>query len=160
MHSLVLMTTPQERDPRTHVLIGAGMEVHNIVGSGFGERVVRDAFAIELQLRRIPFMTEVPFPIIYKGHKLAGPYRADFVCFDSVVVEMKVVGTKTGSLEQAQMLNYLRASGLSTGLLLNFGLPSLEYRRFVLSPDEFWRAAREDPRDDKPTFLPAEENIP
>jgi GxxExxY protein len=82
------------RDARTHRLIGAGMEVHNILGSGFGEGVCRDGYAIELQLRGIPFMTEVPFPIIYKGHKLPAHYRADFVCFDSVVVELKVIGQK------------------------------------------------------------------
>jgi GxxExxY protein len=94
---------------------------------------------VELQLRGIPFMTEVPIPIFYKGQKLPAHYRADFVCFDSIVVELKVLGVKTGPREQAQMLNYLRAAQMTLGLLLNFGLPSLEYRRFVLSPDKFWR---------------------
>ena len=128
-----------EQDARTHALIGAGMDVHNVVGSGFGEGVCKDAFAVELQLRGVPFMTEVPFPVIYKGHKLPAHYRADFVCFNAIVVEIKVLGIKTGPREQAQMLNYLRASGHTVGLLLNFGLPRLEYRRFVLSPEHFWR---------------------
>jgi GxxExxY protein len=59
-----------DRDPRTYALIGAGMEVHNVLGGGFGEGVCSDGFAIELQLRKIPFMTQVTFPILYKGHKL------------------------------------------------------------------------------------------
>jgi len=78
-------------------------------------------------------MMEVPFPIRYKGHRLPSLYRADFVCFESIIVEIKSIATKTGLIEQAQMLKYLRTSGLQLGLLLNFGLPSLEYRRFVLS---------------------------
>jgi GxxExxY protein len=133
-----------DRDPRTYALIGAGIEVHNLLGGGFGEGVCSDGFAIELQLRKIPFMTQVTFPIVYKGHKLRPHYRADFVCFDSVVVELKVLACRTGDLEQAQMLNYLRASGKTVGLLLNFGLPSLEHRRFVMSPDEFWRNTSDD----------------
>ena len=119
------------RDPRTHQLISAGFEVHREVGSGYGEGVCRDAFAVELQLRRIPFQTEVPFPVLYKGHRLPALYRADFVCFDSVIVEIKSLQNKTGRIEQAQMLKYLRSSGKNVALLLNFGLPSLEYRRFV-----------------------------
>ena len=126
------MTIPQERDPRTHQLIGAGFEVHSEIGSGYGEGVCRDAYAVELQLRGIPFQTEVPFPVLYKGHRLPALYRADFVCFDSIIVEIKSLPTRTGRIEQAQMLKYLRSSGKALGLLLNFGLPSLEYRRFVM----------------------------
>src|SRR5918999_101536 len=100
-----MTSLPTERDSRTHALIGAGMDVHNVVGSGFGEGVCKDAFAVELHLREISFMTEVPFPIFYKGHKLPAHYRADFVCFNAVVVEIKVLGVKTGVHEQTQMLN-------------------------------------------------------
>lgn len=128
------------RDQRTYALIGAAMEVHRIVGSGFGEAVCQDALAVELLLREIPFRTQVPFPIVYKGHRLTTSYRADFVCYESVIVEIKALKVRTGPLEEAQMLNYLRAASISTGLLLNFGLPSLEYRRFIMSPDRFWRS--------------------
>ena len=127
----VMNNTP--RDSRTHSLIGAGFEVHREIGSGFGENVCRDAFALELQMRGVPFQTEVPFPIHYKGHRLHSVYRADFVCFDAIIVEIKSLPARTGRLEQAQMLRYLRASEMTVALLLNFGLPSLEYRRFVLS---------------------------
>jgi GxxExxY protein len=125
------MQEKQRRDPRTHELIGAGFEVHRVVGPGFGEAVCRDAYAVELQLRGIPFQTEVPFRVVYKDHKLPSFYRADLVCYDSVIVEIKSLSVRTGAVEQAQMLRYLRSSQKELALLLNFGLPSLEYRRFV-----------------------------
>ena len=94
--------------------------------------ICRDALAVEFQLRKIPFMTEVPYPVFYKGVRLPSLYRADFLCLDAVIVEIKSLPVRTGKVEQAQMLKYLRASGLKAALLLNFGLSSLEYRRFVL----------------------------
>jgi GxxExxY protein len=125
--------THEDFDPRTHDIIGAAFDVHNEVGAGsYGEGVCRDALAVELQLRRIPFRTEVPFPIYYKGHRLPALYRADFVCFESVIVEVKSLHLRTGRVENAQMLKYLRSSGLTVALLFNFGLPSLEHRRWVL----------------------------
>ena len=127
------MANTNERDPRTHELIGAAFDVHTEVGSGFGEGVCRDAFAVELHLRGIPFQTEVPFPAFYKGHRLPAHYRADFVCFESILVEIKSLSIRTGRVEHAQMLRYLRSSGFKLALLLNFGLPSLEYRRFVMA---------------------------
>jgi GxxExxY protein len=134
--------TSEDFDPRTHQIIAAAFDVHGEVGSGsFGENVCRDAFAVELQLRRIPFRTEVPFPIFYKGHRLPSLYRADFVCFESVIVEIKSINVRTGRIEDAQMLRYLRSSSLTVGLLLNFGLPSLEHRRWVMGD---WKAALEE----------------
>ena len=122
-----------EQDHRTYDIIGGAFEVHSELGAGaYGERIYRDALAVELQLRRIPFRTEAPFPIFYKGHRLPALYRADFVCFDSIIVEVKSLNVRTGRIEEAQMLKYLRSSGLKVGLLFNFGLPSLEHRRFVL----------------------------
>ena len=126
------MDIVRPRDARTHALIGAGFDVHREVGPGFGEVVCRDAFAVELQLRGIPFHTEVPFRVVYKGHRLPSVYRADFVCYDSIIVEIKSLPVRTGPVEQAQMLRCLRSSGKQVALLLNFGLPSLEYRRFVM----------------------------
>jgi GxxExxY protein len=125
--------SPTTGDPRTFAIIGAAMEVHRVLGPGFLERVYAFALAIELHARGVPFLSQVPFPVVYKERVLPGDYRADFVCYESVVVELKAQSAKTAGIDHAQMINYLRASGLETGLLLNFGTPSLDHRRFILS---------------------------
>lgn len=132
------------RDPRTFAIIGAAMEVHRILGPGFLERVYACALAIELQARDVPFLSQVPFPVVYKQHILAGDYRADFVCYQSIVVELKAQSSKAGGLEHAQMINYLRASGMQLGLMLNFGTPRLDYRRFILSGNQVMASGSDD----------------
>lgn len=82
-------------------------------------------------MRSIPFAAQVPCQIVYKERRLTGFHRIDFVCFNDVVVEVKA-SSLTGPAEQAQVLNYLALSGHRLGLLLNFGRPSLEYKRLVL----------------------------
>ncbi len=120
------------QDPQTFALIGAGMEVHKRLGPGFLEHVYQEALAIELQLNQIPHQTEVALPIRYRGELLQSKYRADFVCFDSVVVELKALKA-IAATEVAQCINYLKASGYERCLLLNFGAPRLEYKRLVLT---------------------------
>ena len=120
------------RDPHTFAIIGAAMAVHTELGCGFLESVYCKAMVLELEARRIPFRTEVPFPLAYKGRPLPLNYRADLVCFDEVVVEVKALRA-IGPVEHAQAINYLKASKLARGLILNFGTGSLEYRRVVLS---------------------------
>ena len=107
------------------------MEVHGVLGCGFLESVYRAALIAELQARDVPARAEVTFPIIYKHKTLPVYYRADIVCFESVVVEVKASGGLS-RIDEAQAINYMKASGLRRSLLLNFGLRSLQYRRLVL----------------------------
>lgn len=108
------------------------MEVHRQLGCGFLEPVYQEALAIELRTRDIPFVREVKLSLAYKGEALQTRYSPDFVCFDSVVVELKALSRMSGT-EEAQVINYLKATGHEVGLLINFGTRSLEHRRFVLS---------------------------
>ena|SRR5436190_304894 len=126
------MPHTDKRDPRTYTIIGAAMEVHTQLGCGFLEAVYQEALALELSLRNVPYVREVELPVSYKGRRLGATYRADLVCFDSVIVELKALPALSG-LEEAQILNYLKVTGLEIGLLLNFGTESLQYRRFVFS---------------------------
>jgi GxxExxY protein len=119
-----------DNDPRTYAIIGAAIEVHRQLGHGFLEAVYQEALAVEMQTHEIPFQRERELPVSYKGTQLRCAYRADFVCFEAVVVELKALRQLSGT-EEAQIINYLKAAGLRTGLLLNFGAPLLEYKRFV-----------------------------
>jgi GxxExxY protein len=113
----------------TGPVIGAAIEVHKILGPGFLESVYEEAFAIELDLRRISYERQHSIDIFYKG-KPAKHFVCDFVIQDVVVVELKAL-SQLGDIEKAQVLNYLKAAKLPVGLLLNFGTRSLEYKRFA-----------------------------
>jgi len=113
----------------TGPVIGAAMEVHKILGPGFLESVYEEAFAIELDLQEIPYKRQYAIDIFYK-EKLAKHFVCDFIIEDVVVVELKAL-SELGDIEKAQILNYLKATKLPVGLLLNFGARSLEYKRFA-----------------------------
>lgn len=132
----------KQRDPETYAIIGAAMEVHRQLGHGFLEAVYQEALALEMTAREIPFQREVPLPVTYKGHRLACSYRADFLCHETIIVETKAISQLTGA-DEAQLINELKATGLQRGLLINFGVPSMEYKRFVFNLRESAKSAEE-----------------
>ncbi len=121
-----------KKDPRTHQIIGSAMEVHRSLGHGFLEAVYHEALGMEFASKQIPFQSEVELPIYYKNETRLTSYRADFVCYDGIVVELKALNKLSGK-EESQIINYLKATKLEVGLLLNFGTPSLEYKRFTFT---------------------------
>src|SRR5256714_7855039 len=124
-----------QKDPQSHAIIGAAMEVHRELGFGFLEAVYQTALALEFQERGVPFKAEVALPIRYKGKLLTCAYRADFICFENIMVEIKAISKLTGA-DEAQLINELKATGLHRGLLFNFGAASLEHKRLVFGPSE------------------------
>ena len=117
------------KDSQTYAVIGAAMEVHRVLGNGYLEHVYQLALERELQSRGIPCEREVEIPINYKGQPLGTNYRADFVCYGDIIVELKSV-SELSSVYEAQVFNYLTATGFKRALLINFGEESLVYRRF------------------------------
>ncbi len=115
-------------EDETGKIIRACMNVHGELGMGFLEPVYQEALAIEFLQMKIPFEREKKLPITYKGFVLDKTYFADFMCFDSIVVELKAVSSLTDAYV-AQVINYLKASKKQIGLLVNFGEKSLRWRR-------------------------------
>lgn len=101
-------------------ICGSMFAVHKELGCGFLERVYQDALEIEFQERGIPYEREKEIRIMYKGRPLGDPYRADFVCYGKIIVELKAVNETTG-VHRAQILNYLKATKMKLGILANFG---------------------------------------
>ena len=104
----------------TYNIRGAIFAVHHELGNGFLERVYQDALELEFQKRGIPYEREKNIQIMYKGKPLGEPFRADFVCYDKIIVELKAV-EELLSIHRAQVLNYLKATGFRLGILVNFG---------------------------------------
>lgn len=122
---------PDQRDPQTYAVIGAAMEVHNTLGQGFLENVYQEALAVDLARADISFSRECALPIHYKSTILPCYYKADLICYGTILVELKALARLSTS-DDAQVLNYMKVSGLTKALLINFGAPKLEYRRFVI----------------------------
>ncbi len=109
-------------------IIGAAMAVHSELGCGFTEPVYQEAFERELLLRNIPFEREKTFKVYYKGAELSKRFVPDFFCYGKIIVELKAVSDLIGE-HNSQVYNYLKASGVKLGLLINFGKSSLDYKR-------------------------------
>jgi GxxExxY protein len=115
----------------SYLIIGCCMEVHKQLGCGFREAVYQEALEIELRKNSFFFEREKRLRIQYQGIFLKKGYSPDFICFDKIVVELKATAELT-DIHMAQLFNYLKVSNLRLGLLINFGTPTLQYKRFII----------------------------
>ena len=113
----------------TYAVIGAAMEVHKVLGSGFLEAVYQKSLARELSLRNLPYLEQIKLPVSYKD-LFVGEYIADFSVDGKLIVEIKAV-SKLNRAHQAQAMHYLASTGYCLALLINFGADSLEHRRVI-----------------------------
>jgi GxxExxY protein len=114
-----------------YAIVGAAIEVHRIFGPGFLEPIYQEAMEIESTERRLPYVTQPVLQIRYKEYVLKKEYMPDFIFYDQIIVEIKALDRLSGR-EEAQILNYLKATGYKVGVLINFGShPKLEWKRFV-----------------------------
>ena len=113
----------------TGKIIGAAMEVHSTIGCGFLESVYEEALASEFSLREVPFERQKNLEVFYKGKKIKH-FVCDFLVADLILVELKAIKQLT-EVDIAQLLNYLKATNMKLGLLLNFGASSLQYKRVI-----------------------------
>lgn len=111
-------------------IVGCALEVINTLGHGFLEKPYENALVVEMGTRSVPFKQQQKFDVVYK-QKIVGEYVPDFVAFDKIIVEIKTIERIT-SKERSQVLNYLKATGLKVGVILNFSNPKLEWERLVL----------------------------
>ncbi len=116
-----------------YMIIGAAMDVYNQLGPGFSEAIYQEAMEIEVDLRNIPNHPQMDVFIAYKGKRLKQFFKPDFICYDKIIVEIKAIDRLT-SREAAQLLNYLKATSMPVGILINFGAEKdLEWKRMVLT---------------------------
>ena len=113
-------------------IIGAALEVHKVLGCGFVEVVYQEALEEEFKKRNIPYEREKELLINYKGKTLSKTFRADFICYDKIILELKAVSDFVDD-HFAQIYSYLKASNLSLGILINFGKANLDYYRLPAS---------------------------
>ncbi len=111
-------------------IIGAAMEVHRELKNGFLEPVYQEALAKEFCLQNIPFKKESLINIYYKGDKLDKYYKADFICYNEIIIELKALSDLTNEHE-SQLINYLKATNKKLGILINFGKSSLQHKRII-----------------------------
>lgn len=115
----------------SYLIIGLCMKIHRVLGMGLIEVNYKDALEMDLEERNIPYRREKMFEVFYKGIKLRHPYYVDFILFDSIIVEIKSTSAIVDA-HFAQTKSYLSASKMKLALIINFGEPSLTFKRIVL----------------------------
>jgi GxxExxY protein len=114
----------------SYEIIGACIDVHKELGPGFHESVYQEALEIELENRRVPFIREAKLGITYKGKLLQKEWYADFLCYNKIIIELKAIDSLSMA-HKSQLINYLKATNIQLGLLINFGQKSLVQQRVV-----------------------------
>ena len=114
----------------SYKILGAAFAVHRELGCGFLERVYQDALEYEFRERGLPYEREKNIQIMYKGKPLGDPYRADFVCYNKIIVELKALSELDGT-HRARVSNYLKATKVKLGLVTNFGETSAKVERIL-----------------------------
>jgi len=117
-------------EKESYQIIGASLEVHKELGPGFLEAVYQEALTIEFRNRNIPFNKEKEIRLFYKNVSLQKKYKVDFVCYDSIIIEVKALSA-LNSEHESQLINYLSATRSKLGILINFGERSLKYKRII-----------------------------
>ena len=118
-------------EDEVYQIIGAAIEVHKELGSGFLESVYEEAMVLESEKRKIPYETQLKIPIYYKAQKLQKEFIPDYIGYGKIIVEFKCI-PKLTKVEEAQIINYLKATGKKVGLLINFGsTKKLEWKRYI-----------------------------
>ena len=122
-----------------YIIQGALFEVYREMGCGFLESVYQECLEKEFLARKLPFAAQKELPLSYKGQRLDQIYKPDFICYDKIIVELKAV-KEIAPEHKAQLLNYLKATGLELGLLVNFGAyPKVEIIRMASSNFRDWK---------------------
>ncbi len=118
----------------SYTIMGACFQVYKDKGCGFTEPVYQECLEIEFEHRKILFVAQAELKLTYRNQELKQGFKADFVCYDKIIVELKAV-SQLIDVHRAQLLNYLSATGMKLGILANFGhYPKLEYERLILTP--------------------------
>ena len=137
----MIKSSPKKRTisflPRFEKIVGCAFRVYNSLGSGFLEAVYRDALMIEFRDNDIPAEMEKQLDVYYKGEKLPSTYKTDIICYGQIILELKAISKLTDA-DSAQLLHYLKATGIKAGILFNFGKKGkLEWKRFVYTDEKY-----------------------
>ena len=120
---------------RMYQIIGAAMSVYNELGSGFSEPIYQECLSVICNEKDIPWEREKPLKMTFHGVELEKMYKADFVCYDDIIVELKAV-SEILSEHRAQLFNYMRITNTKFGILINFGERSLRAERYLYLPED------------------------